>query len=268
MPSVVPSPRPLTPRRAGALAALALLLASLGTALLASPAAAHNTLRSTDPADGSTVATAPAQVTLTFDQPALELGTQIVVTGPDGVAVSDGPVQLVDVSVVQPLVTTLPAGTYDVAWRVTSADGHPLTGAFTFTATEPVGVPAPAEEPTDASEPTDAAATTAEATPAAEPSDPASPTEEVVATPISAEPAQDGLPAWAWAGLAVAVLAAGGMVALLVSRRGLDGASGTGTGAGAAPGPDPTTDPSVDPTTDPTTGPGPGGPLDGPPPRA
>jgi methionine-rich copper-binding protein CopC len=105
----------------------------------ATTAQAHNVLRSTDPADGSTVAVAPAQVTLTFDEPALALGTEIEVRGPDGTVVSEGDPVLVDATVSQKLGGDLPAGTYTVAWRVTSADGHPITGELTFTATTAAG---------------------------------------------------------------------------------------------------------------------------------
>ncbi len=101
----------------------------------ATAAQAHNVLRSTDPADGSTVATAPEQITLTFDEPALALGTQIEVRSPDGTLVSAGDPVLVDDTVSEKLGGDLPAGDYTVAWRVTSADGHPITGQFTFTTT-------------------------------------------------------------------------------------------------------------------------------------
>ena len=99
----------------------------------ASPASAHNVLRSTSPADSSTVDTVPAEVVLTFDEPAIAMGTTIVVTGPDG-AVSDGSPRLVDNTVSQPLKPGAPAGEYTVEWRVTSADGHPITGTFAFSA--------------------------------------------------------------------------------------------------------------------------------------
>ncbi len=211
MPSV-PTPRARAARRTGVLALLALVLGVLS----APPAAAHNTLRSTDPADGSTVATAPAQVTLTFDQPAMDLGTQIVVTGPDGVVVSEGPVQLVDVSVVQPLAVALPAGAYTVDWRVTSADGHPLSGAFTFTTTEAVGAPAPADGPTAPAEPTQEPAASAE--PSEEEADPADDTATVTVMPISA-PADEGVPAWVWVLLGAGVVALLVGVGLVVARR-------------------------------------------------
>ncbi len=137
-------------RAAGTLAGLAVLLTTM--VLGAAPALAHNTLISTDPADGSTVEVAPSRVTLTFDEPAQALGTEMVVLGPDGSTVSTGDAELVDSTVSQALVPDLPAGMYTVQWRVTSADGHPLSGALTFTATDATGSPAaaPAATPTPA----------------------------------------------------------------------------------------------------------------------
>ncbi|ADG76257.1 copper resistance protein CopC [Cellulomonas flavigena DSM 20109] len=251
MPSVVPSVGPRAARRVGALAALVLLLAVLG----ASPASAHNTLRSSDPADGATVATVPPQVTLTFDQEALDLGTQVVVTGPDGVVVSDGPVQLVDTSVVQPLVATLPAGAYTVEWRVTSADGHPLSGALTFTASEAAGAVAapapdvPAEDP--AAGPTEAATTAAGPSPDAtatadapvvDGDDLGGAADDVVTT---AGPAisQEGVSPGVWIAVAMGTLAAvgGGVAAMVATQRRADaadraGGDRTAAAAGSAPG--------------------------------
>jgi hypothetical protein len=42
-------------------------------------------------------------------------------------------VQVDGATVVQPLTADLPAGGYTVDWRVTSADGHPLSDRFAFT---------------------------------------------------------------------------------------------------------------------------------------
>ncbi|HEY0239601.1 MAG TPA: copper resistance protein CopC, partial [Friedmanniella sp.] len=64
--------------------ALAALGAGLALTLVAAPAYAHDELKSTLPADGTSVATAPGQVVLTFEEPPVELGLQVVVTGPDG----------------------------------------------------------------------------------------------------------------------------------------------------------------------------------------
>ncbi len=103
--------------------------------LAASPAAAHDEIVGTTPPDGATLATAPDRVVLTFAEPAIALGTQVQVTGPDGAVLSQGSATLDGVTVVQALAPSRPAGGYRVEWRVTSADGHPVTGSFTFTAT-------------------------------------------------------------------------------------------------------------------------------------
>ena len=114
-------------------------LAVLGAAFLAfvlgaGPAAAHSVLLKTSPARGAAVATAPSTVVLTFNEmPQGEFST-IHVTGPDGQRRDDGHVQVVNDDVTEPLAGTRPAGRYVVNWRVVSADGHPVSGEFTFTA--------------------------------------------------------------------------------------------------------------------------------------
>ncbi|WP_168800405.1 copper resistance CopC family protein [Cellulomonas telluris] len=240
---------PVAARPAPWTAALALLvaLAAAVTALLltAAPASAHNALRSTDPADGSTVEAAPAQVTLTFDQAALELGSEVVVTAEDGTVVSAGPVQLADTSVVQPLAEDRPAGAYRVDWRVTSADGHPISGTFAFTATTPVG-PAAASAAD--------ATTTAPTTAPTEEAQTATPTAEAATTSATDEPTEDAAGAGEAAGtdggpgrggpwlpilLIVAVIVTVFTVATLRRRRrrgDREGGSGEGTGAGPSGG--------------------------------
>ncbi len=114
-----------------------LLLVLLGSALTlgvgADPASAHDVINGTSPVDGSTVARVPSTVVLTFDEPAIAMGTRIVVRGPAGEVQRGNPV-LVDSTVTQPIQGGAPAGAYTVEWRVTSADGHPVSGTFTFTA--------------------------------------------------------------------------------------------------------------------------------------
>jgi methionine-rich copper-binding protein CopC len=117
--------------------ALAVVLAV--TSLLVGAAAAaqaHDILVGTSPVDGSTAKVVPAQVTLTFDQPALAVGTEIIVTGRSG-QVQTGAAALVDNTVSEHLRPGSPAGRYTVIWRVTSNDGHPVSGKFTFTASSP-----------------------------------------------------------------------------------------------------------------------------------
>ena len=67
----------------------------------------------------------PSSVVLTFDEPAIAIGTKLVVTGPTG-PVQTGAPQLVDNTVTQNLQPGAPAGAYTVEWRITSTDGHPI----------------------------------------------------------------------------------------------------------------------------------------------
>lgn len=118
-------------RRVAVVLAVAALLLGVPTA-----AEAHDDLVGTSPTDRSITAVVPAQVTLTFGQPALAVGTIVIVTGPAG-QVQTGAAILVDNTVTQHLRPGSPAGRYTVAWRVSSADGHPVSGQFSFTASSP-----------------------------------------------------------------------------------------------------------------------------------
>jgi methionine-rich copper-binding protein CopC len=122
-------------RRALVVAAAPLLAVLPVVALTAGPAQAHDVLVRTEPADGAVLAAPPTQLRLVFEEQALRLGTGLRVTGPDGAVIATGPVQVVGSVVTQPLPSGLPAGRYGVVWRVTSADGHPVSGRFAFTAT-------------------------------------------------------------------------------------------------------------------------------------
>jgi copper resistance protein C len=114
-----------------------LLIVIAGTMLAvwagASQAFAHNSLTSTNPADQEMVQGPPRAVVLTFDDPVIATGTQVVVTGPSG-QIQQGKPGLAKNTVTQDLQPGAPAGTYTVSWRVTSADGHPVSGTFSFTA--------------------------------------------------------------------------------------------------------------------------------------
>jgi len=130
---------PTVTGRAGAraLALLGVLLGTLSGLLVVgvAPASAHNILIRTSPVDGSTVATLPDVIVLTFNEPGQADGTVIAVTGPDG-NVSSGAAVLVDSDVRQAVGPGSPPGRYTVDWRVVSADGHPVDGAVAFPATK------------------------------------------------------------------------------------------------------------------------------------
>jgi methionine-rich copper-binding protein CopC len=138
-------PRPRHRGPARVLLVLAALAAAVGGGWAgAGPAMAHDVLRSTNPADGARVEQLPDAVVLTFEEPALSVGSTVTVTGPDGPVGRGGP-QLVDTEIRQPL-TGGPAGTYTVLWRVTSADGHPVSGTFRFTTLQPRQPTAPSDQ--------------------------------------------------------------------------------------------------------------------------
>ncbi len=114
-------------------------------------ASAHDVLETSTPTADSTVERMPQSVTLTFSEAPLSIGTQVVVTGPSG-AVQQGAPTMEGRVVTQAISSSAPAGSYTVAYRVTSDDGHPVTGSFAFIATtgldgSTAAPVAPAEQP-------------------------------------------------------------------------------------------------------------------------
>lgn len=126
-----------TLRRAVFRFALAVGLAlgpGLGLAVLgAEPALAHNVLLGSDPADGDRLKHGPPRITLRFNGEVQEGYGFVAVTGPEGGQWQDGKPRVSGATVTQPLRPLGSAGTYEVAWRVISADGHPVSGTFAFT---------------------------------------------------------------------------------------------------------------------------------------
>ncbi len=123
-------------------------LVLLGTVLVllllgsAAPASAHAALRDSDPGDGSVVGSAPRHLTLTFTEPVGLLDDSFRVYSPDNRRVRLGEPRHADGAsdtARAALPGDLADGTYTVAWRVVSADSHPVSGAFTFS----VGSPSP-----------------------------------------------------------------------------------------------------------------------------
>ena len=109
-----------------------LLAACTSLALTAGPAAAHTGIVDSSPADGASVQQAPEQVRLRFVQPVDPELVALVVTGPDGRERSAGPPSVTGAEVVQPLIPAAGGGTYRVAYRVVSTDGHPVQGQVGF----------------------------------------------------------------------------------------------------------------------------------------
>jgi len=108
----------------------------MAVAALAMPATAwaHAALLRTVPSASRTVNKAPAQVSLTYSEPVEPRFAIVSVTDATGRQVTAGAPRRAP-GAPQTLVTPLehvPEGWYLVFWRVISADGHPVRGAFTF----------------------------------------------------------------------------------------------------------------------------------------
>ena len=110
----------------------------------AAPASAHTVLTATDPAADATLSAGPTRVSATFNEDLQTTFAAMTVVGPDGNLWSTGetdvrgPVASVGV---RPLG---PSGRYTVNYRVTSDDGHVVSGSWAFTVTVPsTGVPGP-----------------------------------------------------------------------------------------------------------------------------
>jgi copper transport protein len=123
-------------------------LAATVAGLAAAPASlAHAVLVTTELANDAVVRRSPGQVSLRFNEP--------VETAFGAVRVYDSSARRVDAGAVRrpapdtvtvAIDRTLGRGTYTVAWRVVSADSHPIQGAFVFhvkaPGTNPAGIAA------------------------------------------------------------------------------------------------------------------------------
>lgn len=137
----------------GAAAWLSLLLATMATmatmtTLQAPIALAHATRIAADPADGADLTAGPDRVSATFDERLQPTFAAMTVVGPDGNVWSTGDPAVQGAVVGVALRPLGPAGTYTVNYRVTSADGHVVSGSWSFRLTVPgTGTPGPAAAP-------------------------------------------------------------------------------------------------------------------------
>lgn len=114
-------------------------------ATLTAPAAsAHATRLATDPAADAALATGPQRVSATFNEQLQTTFAAMTVVGPDGNVWSTGEPTVQGAVVGIALRPLGPAGTYAVNYRVTSADGHVVSGSWSFRLTVPgTGTPGP-----------------------------------------------------------------------------------------------------------------------------
>lgn len=109
-----------------------------------SPVYAHAELVRQEPEPGAEMTVPPTEIRLTFNEPITADSTITLSTGQfQAVA---GVIPQFDPQTPEQMVAPLPElapGTYTVQWTAVSADGHPVTGSYTFTvvdATNPTGL--------------------------------------------------------------------------------------------------------------------------------
>jgi methionine-rich copper-binding protein CopC len=213
----------MTPRQRS-LTALSTAAVALGLVLgAAAPAAAHNYVVSSTPAEGETLTALPAEWEIVTNESLLDLGGQgagfgIVVSDADGQFYGDGCVTVSGPGMAAPAALG-ESGAYLLTYQFVSADGHTLSGEIPFTWQAPAGFEAHVglAEPPVCGETASAPAPveTAEPTTAPEPA-PDSTTEPEV----PAESADEGTAVLLVAGLIVLALAVGGvLIAVIIARR-------------------------------------------------
>ncbi|MDQ4113770.1 MAG: copper resistance protein CopC [Actinomycetota bacterium] len=152
--------RPVLDHRGPGRRALGRLLVVLAAAAYAvllsiSPAQAHATLIGTDPEEGAVLEQAPETITFTFDEAVTLPPAGVTVYDAKGEEVtSEATASGTEMQVALAEASSLGDGTYVVAWRAVSADGHPISGSLTFA----VGAPSLSVAPPPSTEPSRATA--------------------------------------------------------------------------------------------------------------
>ena len=109
-----------------------LILSLLAIAFGSVAAHAHAMLDHASPSVGSTVASAPREVSLTFTQNLESAFSSLQVTGANGARVDQGKPQISG-NTMRVSLKSLSPGAYRVQWQALSVDTHKTEGSFTFT---------------------------------------------------------------------------------------------------------------------------------------
>lgn len=108
-------------------------------------ALAHTVLTASDPPANATLSAGPSRVSATFNEEPQTNFAAMTVVGPDGNLWSSGDPEVHGEVVSVAMRPLGPSGTYTVNYRVTSDDGHVVSGSWAFTVTVPsTGSPGPA----------------------------------------------------------------------------------------------------------------------------
>ncbi|PLR49574.1 hypothetical protein CYR40_03640 [Chimaeribacter arupi] len=115
---------------------LRVLCAFLFTAAVAPAALAHAHLASSAPAANALVQGGPQQLVLTFTEGVEPRFSRITLSGPVQMTIPSAVLNSDNgdnTRLQVPLDKALPAGEYQVAWKVVSVDGHRTQGTYRFT---------------------------------------------------------------------------------------------------------------------------------------
>ncbi len=192
---------------------LATLLAGVGAVLPVGAASAHSELIAMSPKNGATVSTAPTRIVFTFSEDVNADFSRVKVLDEKGADVSGGGTEVSGNIVSQPLQADLGPGTYHVAYKIVSADGHPVSGTAQFTVTGSSAGPstsAAGSSPSSAG----ASATTNAASPTSGNAAAAAP-----AATADAASASSVSPVWLWVLLGALLLAGLGAGPWVLRRR-------------------------------------------------
>ncbi|MFB9906553.1 copper resistance CopC family protein [Allokutzneria oryzae] len=174
-----------------------LLVSGLALVAGAGPALAHNILVDSSPKKDAQVETSPTELKLIFDQQvqAAESVNTVTLTGPGGTRWQTGTPTVENTTVTVPSGPLGPAGEYTIAFRILSADGHPVGDKLSFRLTKE----GPGKPVSSSAEPSSASTTATQASGREAPQD-------------------DGVPVWPWFVGAAVLLAGGVVVALRLGR--------------------------------------------------
>ncbi len=102
----------------------------------ASIADAHSTLISSIPKSGATLRAVPGRVTLAFNEKLLvipgEHPNSLTVATSSGQSITTGPLKVSGSEISISLKSRKSIGKFTVTYRVVSADGHPISGKYSF----------------------------------------------------------------------------------------------------------------------------------------
>ena len=120
-------------------------LIAIGVVTGIGTARAHTTLIASEPPANAALSAGPGRVSATFNEPLQTTFAAMTVVGPDANLWAAGDPEIRGATVGVAVRPLGPSGEYTVNYRVTSADGHAVSGSWSFTVTTPgTGAPGPA----------------------------------------------------------------------------------------------------------------------------